>query len=178
MIDMGSAEFDTAIGRCSISWQGDTIVAVRLPGTKTRSTSEAPSEVRRVIDAIVALLHGEQVDLSWVPVDMSGVPEFNRRVYEAARTIPPGRTATYGDIAGLLGSPSASRAVGKALARNPFAIVVPCHRVVGAEGEVGGFSAGGGVDTKMRMLAIEGARAEQTSLFEEGNDRDSRHGSD
>jgi methylated-DNA-[protein]-cysteine S-methyltransferase len=97
------------------------------------------------------------------------VPEFNRRVYEAARTIPPGRTATYGDIAGLLGSPNESRAVGKALARNPFAIVVPCHRVVGAGGEVGGFSAGGGVDTKVRMLAIEGARAEQSSLFGEGD---------
>ena len=99
---------------------------------------------------------------------MSGEPEFNRRVYEAARTIPVGSTATYGDIAGLLGSPHDSRAVGKALARNPFAIVVPCHRVVGAGGEVGGFSAGGGVHTKARMLAIEGARAEQVSLFEAG----------
>jgi methylated-DNA-[protein]-cysteine S-methyltransferase len=178
MSETGSAEFDTAIGRCSISWRGGTIVAVRLPGTKSRSTSEPPAEVQRVIDAIGALLQGERVDLSWVPVDMSGVPEFNRRVYEVARTIPVGSTATYGDIAGLLRSPTASRAVGKALARNPFAIVVPCHRVVGADGEVGGFSAGGGVNTKMRMLAIEGARAEQTSLFEEGNDRDSRHGGD
>ncbi len=168
MTSAGSTEFDTAIGRCGIAWQGDTIVAVRLPGTKSRTTSDPPVAVQRVIDAIVSLLDGEPVDLTWVPVDMSGVPEFNRRVYEAARSIPVGSTATYGDIAGLLGSPNASRAVGKALARNPFAIVVPCHRVVGAGGEVGGFSAGGGVNTKMRMLAIEGARAEQVSLFEEG----------
>jgi methylated-DNA-[protein]-cysteine S-methyltransferase len=168
MTSAGSTEFDTAIGRCGIAWQNDTIVAVRLPGTKSRTTCDAPASVQRVIDAIVALLQGERVDLSWVPVDMTGVPEFNRRVYQAARTIPVGSTATYGDIAGLLGAPHAARAVGKALARNPFAIVVPCHRVVGSGGEVGGFSAGGGVNTKMRMLAIEGARAEQVSLFEEG----------
>jgi methylated-DNA-[protein]-cysteine S-methyltransferase len=168
MTSAGSTEFDTAIGRCGIAWQDDTIVAVRLPGTKSRTTSDPPAAVQRVILAIVSLLEGEPVDLTWVPVDMSGVPEFNRRVYEAARSIPVGSTATYGDIAGLLGSPNASRAVGKALARNPFAIVVPCHRVVGAGGEVGGFSSGGGVNTKMRMLAIEGARAEQVSLFEEG----------
>ena len=168
MTSAGSTEFDTAIGRCGIAWLDDTIVAVRLPGTKSRTTSDPPAAVQRVILAIVSLLEGEPVDLTWVPVDMSGVPEFNRRVYEAARSIPVGSTATYGDIAGLLGSPNASRAVGKALARNPFAIVVPCHRVVGAGGEVGGFSAGGGVNIKMRMLAIEGARAEQVSLFEEG----------
>ena len=124
----GSTEFETAIGRCAIAWQDDTIVAVRLPGTKRKTTSDPPAAVQSVIDAIVALLDGERVDLSWVRVDMSGEPEFNRRVYEAARTIPVGSTATYGDIAGLLGSPHDSRAVGKALARNPFAIVVPCHR--------------------------------------------------
>jgi methylated-DNA-[protein]-cysteine S-methyltransferase len=168
MTSAGSTEFDTTIGRCGIAWQGDTIVAVRLPGTKSRATSDPPAAVQPVIDAIVALLQGERVDLSWVPVDMTGVPEFNRRVYQAARTIPVGSTATYGDIAGLLGAPHAARAVGKALARNPFAIVVPCHRVVGSGGEVGGFSAEGGVNTKIRMLAIEGARAEQVSLFEEG----------
>ncbi len=95
MTGAGSTEFDTAIGRCSIAWQGDTVVAVRLPGTKARPTSDPPAAVQRVIDAIVSLLEGEPVDLTWVPVDMSGVPEFNRRVYEAARTIPVGQ---HGDV--------------------------------------------------------------------------------
>ena len=97
---------------------------------------------------------------------MEGIPDFDRRVYEVARTIPAGSTASYGDVAARLGSPNASRDVGRALARNPFAIVVPCHRVVGTGGEVGGFSAAGGVGTKERLLAIEGSRAAQTSLFD------------
>ena len=168
MTSAGSTEFDTTIGRCGIAWQGDTIVAVRLPGTKSRATSDPPGSVQWVIDAIVALLQGERVDLSWVPVDMTGVPEFNRRVYQAARRSPSAAPRPTATSRGLLGAPHAARAVGKALARNPFAIVVPCHRVVGSGGEVGGFSAEGGVNTKMRMLAIEGARAEQVSLFEEG----------
>ena len=119
-----------------------------------------------VIDAVVALLDGERRDLSWVPLDMEGLPDFDRRVYEIARTIPPGATASYGDVAARLGAPHASRDVGRALARNPFAIVVPCHRVVGTGGEVGGFSATGGVTTKMQLLAIEGTRATQKSLFD------------
>jgi methylated-DNA-[protein]-cysteine S-methyltransferase len=88
---------------------------------------------------------------------MEGVPEFHQRVYEVARTIPPGNTLSYGDIAARLGSPRAARAVGQALGRNPFAIVVPCHRVLGAGGKIGGFSAQGGIDTKRRMLALEGS---------------------
>ena len=92
---------------------------------------------------------------------MDGVPEFHRRVYEAARAIPPGNTLSYGDIAKRVGAPGAARAVGQALGRNPFPIVVPCHRVLAAGGKIGGFSAQGGVATKRRMLAIEGARVER-----------------
>ncbi len=88
---------------------------------------------------------------------MDGVPEFHRRVYEAARAIPPGNTLSYGDIAKRAGVPGAARAVGQALGRNPFPIVVPCHRVLAAGGKIGGFSAQGGVETKRRMLEIEGA---------------------
>ena len=119
-----------------------------------------------MIDAIVDLLEGQRRDLSWVPLQMEGLPEFDRRVYEVARTLPPGATASYGDVAARLGAPNAGRDVGQALARNPFAIVVPCHRVIGTSGEVGGFSAAGGVTTKMQLLSIEGSRAAQASLFD------------
>ena len=115
-----------------------------------------PTEIECVIDAIIALLSGTPSDLSDVPVNMDSVPEFNRRVYEITRKIPYGDTRTYGAIATLLGEPHAARAVGKALGENPFPIVIPCHRVVAAGGKTGGFSARGGVGTKLRLLAIEG----------------------
>ncbi|MEA2994621.1 MAG: methylated-DNA-[protein]-cysteine S-methyltransferase [Alphaproteobacteria bacterium] len=170
MTDPGFTLFDTAIGRCGIAWNGRGIVAAQLPETdeaKTRARllrrcpqarEEAPPPaVRQVIDRIVALLAGEAADLSDVALDMEGVPPFNRGVYEVARTIPPGQTLTYGEIAARLGAPDA-RAVGQALGENPFPPVVPCHRVVAAGGKTGGFSAPGGVDTKLRLLAIEGAQ--------------------
>ena len=92
-------------------------------------------------------------------------PEFDRQVYDVARTIPPGETASYGAIATRLGVPGAAREVGRALGRNPFAIVVPCHRVVSADGRLGGFSANGGTATKRRLLSIEGAAAAPPTLF-------------
>src|SRR6202043_3637494 len=106
---------------------------------------------------IAALLRGEAVDLSAIALDMEGVPPFCGRVYETARRIAPGATLTYGDVAARLGDPGAARAVGQALGQNPFAIVVPCHRVVAAGRRLGGFSAHGGIAAKQRLLAIEGA---------------------
>ena len=97
------------------------------------------------IDGIVALLRGEKRDLREIALDLDGVPDFNRRVYELARTIPPGSTLTYGEIARRLASPGTARAVGQALGQNPWPIVVPCHRVLAADGGMGGFSAPGGV---------------------------------
>src|ERR1700704_1015531 len=171
MTDHGFTLFDTAIGRCGIAWNGRGIVAAQLPGTdepKMRARllwrcpqareAPPPPAVRHVIDRIVALLAGEAADLSDVALDMEGVPPFNRRVYAIARTIPPGQTLTYGEIAARLEAPEEARAVGQALGENPFPPVVPCHRVVAAGGRTGGFSAPGGVDTKLRLLAIEGAR--------------------
>jgi methylated-DNA-[protein]-cysteine S-methyltransferase len=113
--------------------------------------------VARAIDEIVALLEGEPRDLTGVMLDMEHLPEFNRRVYAVARTVAPGETITYGEIAERIGERGAAQAVGQALGRNPFPIVVPCHRVLAAGGGMGGFSARGGVATKRRMLAIEGA---------------------
>ena len=120
----------------------------------------------QTIDDIVALTRGERRDLSLIALDMEGVPDFNRRVYEVARTIAPGTTLTYGAIAKELGAPDA-RGVGEALGQNPIPIIVPCHRVVAAGRKSGGFSAPGGVATKLRLLAIEGARLDDTpTLFD------------
>src|SRR5271170_5083683 len=100
---------------------------------------------------------------------MGGVPPFHRRVYEAARAIAPGATLSYGEVAARIGTPGAARAVGQALGRNPFAIVVPCHRVLAAGGKAGGFSARGGVTTKLRILSIEGGTAAGTLALFDGD---------
>jgi methylated-DNA-[protein]-cysteine S-methyltransferase len=166
----GFTLFDTALGRCGIAWGLHGIVAVALPEadeqalrTRTRRAvpagheSPPPADVARAIDEIVALLEGEPRDLTGVVLDMEHLPEFNRRVYAVARSVAPGETITYGEIAERIGERGAAQAVGQALGRNPFPIVVPCHRVLAAGGGMGGFSARGGVATKRRMLAIEGA---------------------
>ena len=115
---------------------------------------------------MAALLAGEPRDLRFVGLDLERAGEFERRVYEIARAIPPGSTLTYGEIAERLGDPGAAQAVGQSMGRNPWPIVVPCHRVLGAGGKVGGFSAPGGARTKLRMLEIEGAlRPEGLPLF-------------
>jgi methylated-DNA-[protein]-cysteine S-methyltransferase len=134
----------------------------RFPGAREAAP---PPAMRRAQIEIAALLRGAPSDLGALALDMDGLPPFHRRVYESARTIAPGATLSYGELAARLGSPGAARAVGQALGRNPFAIVVPCHRVLAAGGKVGGFSANGGVTTKLRLLAIEGVRegARQTA---------------
>ena len=181
MTTNGYALFDTAIGRCGIAWNDRGVVGVQLPEPSEADTRERlarrsggaseatpPAAVQRVVDGIVALLRGEMADLSTVTLDMDGVPSFDRRVYDVARTVPPGETITYGEIATRLGAPQEARAVGRALARNPFAIVVPCHRVLAAGGTLGGFSANGGVRTKRGLLSIEGAPVSNVlTLFED-----------
>ncbi|WP_372524710.1 methylated-DNA--[protein]-cysteine S-methyltransferase [Piscinibacter sp.] len=168
MRTLGFAHFDTAIGRCGIAWGERGVVGVQLPqsnGDATRPPrrdlaarqTTPPPEVQAAIDGIVALLRGEPVDLRGVALDMDGVPPLHRRVYEVARDIAPGATLSYGEISARLGDPGSARAVGQALGRNPFPLIVPCHRVLAAGGKAGGFSAPGGVTTKLRLLEIEGA---------------------
>lgn len=177
--ETGFTLFDTAIGRCAIAWSARGITRILLPATRdsdlrarlARDTgaaeADAPAEIRRAIDAIASLLRTGRADLSTIELDMDGVPPFHRRVYEAARAIAPGETLTYGEIARALGAPGLSRAVGQALGRNPFSIVVPCHRVLASDGRLGGFSAPGGITTKLRLLTLEGRRTPQTpSLFD------------
>lgn len=168
----GLTLFDTAIGICGLAWTDRGIAGLQLPegsGEKTLrrlrrrwpALAEAPPPpaVADAIARVVALLRGEAADLAGIVLDLAAAPGFHRQVYEVARTIPPGRTMTYGEIARRLGVPHEAREVGQALGRNPVAIIVPCHRVLGADGKMGGFSAGGGVATKRRMLQIEGAAA-------------------
>jgi methylated-DNA-[protein]-cysteine S-methyltransferase len=154
------ARFDTPIGRCGIAWDGDVIVGMQLPDVRFEDACEAPPPpwVQRAIDDIVASLQGEADDLADIPLELDGLPPFRRRVYEVVRTIPPGETMSYGEVAAAAGSPGAARAVGQAMARNPFPLIIPCHRVLAAGGKIGGFTASGGTDTKLRMLAIEGVR--------------------
>jgi methylated-DNA-[protein]-cysteine S-methyltransferase len=179
MVGLGFALFDTPIGRCGAAWSPRGLVGVQLPEGREASTrarvlerfpdaiEEEPSpEVQRALDAIVALLRGQGTDLASVTVDMAGVPPFHRRVYEVARTIPPGTTLSYGAIAEQLGAPGSARAVGQALGRNPLAIVVPCHRVLAAGGKVGGFSASGGITTKLQLLALESPGSKLTASFD------------
>jgi methylated-DNA-[protein]-cysteine S-methyltransferase len=116
-----------------------------------------PEFVRDAIDGIVAVLSGQSRDLRDVPLDERAIDDFRRAVYAATRDIPAGTTRSYGEIARAIGRPDGARDVGAALARNPFPIIVPCHRVVAANGALTGFSAPGGLDTKRRMLELEGA---------------------
>src|SRR3954470_10091036 len=166
------AFFDTELGRCAIAWGPDGIAGVELPSgddavTRRRMSRSLPGavegtpppEVEDAIGAIARLFAGAPDDLSGIRLDMTPVAEFDQRVYEVTRAIPPGATLSYGEVAQRLGEPGAAQAVGRALGRNPFPIVVPCHRVVAADGTLRGFSAPGGVATKRRMLALEGAGA-------------------
>lgn len=179
---LGCAVFATAIGDCAIAWGGRGITAVQLPEASAAATlarmrcytgpvpeAMPPSAVGQVIGRLVQLLAGAQTvpdDLSDVVLDMGELSEFHQRVYALARRIPPGRTMTYGEMARALDAPGAARAVGQALGHNPFAPLVPCHRILAASGGSGGFSAHGGIRTKLRLLEIEGARFGAPGLFD------------
>jgi methylated-DNA-[protein]-cysteine S-methyltransferase len=168
----GFALFETPIGLCGLAWGESGLVGAQLPEAAPGAAwarlrrrhpdaveiSPPPAAVQRTIERINDLLAGGRDDLVDVELDFSLVSPFNRRVYEIARAIPPGETSTYGQIAKAMNEPGAARAIGKALGENPWPIIVPCHRVLGADGKSGGFSAPGGVETKARMLTIERAK--------------------
>jgi methylated-DNA-[protein]-cysteine S-methyltransferase len=182
MTGLEFALFDTEIGRCGVAWGADGIAGILLPESRDLRTrakvqerfpgareSVPPPSVQRALDAIGGLLRGEASDLSGISLDMNAVPSFHRRVYEVARTIPAGATVSYGEIAARLGARGSARAVGQALGRNPFALVVPCHRVLAAGGRMGGFTANGGVTTKLRLLSIEGANGSDGPAHADGD---------
>jgi len=162
--------FDTGIGRCGIAWGDAGIVGVQLPEAREIETrkrlfqlypeareTRPPLNVELAIEAIVALLRGESGDFSDVTLDMGGIHAFNQRVYQITRMIPRGETRTYGEVAARLGASGAVHSVAQAIARNPFVIIIPCHRVLEAGGYADKISPHGGVISKRRLLSIEGA---------------------
>ena len=173
------ALFDTAIGFAGIAWNEAGLVACHLPERDVEparrsflrrfpdaAEAEVPAHLAATVEGIRALMRGEKATFEDTPLDLSRTPEFHARVYEIARSIPPGETLTYGEIAVKLGDKLLARDVGAALGKNPWPIVVPCHRVTAAGGKPGGFSARGGVNTKLKLLGIEGAAAAaQADLF-------------
>jgi methylated-DNA-[protein]-cysteine S-methyltransferase len=180
MMEQCFALFETTIGTCGIVWGARGIIGVQLPETDTGATrarvrrrypaageAPPPPNVRQAIDGIIALLSGEKRDLTDIAIDDSGQPDFNKQVYAIVRKIPPGATITYGEIAERLGDKTLSREVGQAMGENPTPIIMPCHRVLAAGGKMGGFSASGGVATKLRLLTIEGAQPGGPTLFDD-----------
>jgi methylated-DNA-[protein]-cysteine S-methyltransferase len=181
MAEHGFTLFDTALGWCAVAWTARGVCGVRLPEVDAERTREAmrrrfphaeegapPPAVARACEGITALLAGTPSPLLDVELDLDGVGEFERAVYAATRAIPPGETRSYGQIAAAVGEPGAAQAVGRALGRNPVPVLVACHRVLAADGRLHGFSAPGGLETKLRMLAIEHALGGgQPALFDD-----------
>ena len=160
--------FHTSLGNCGIAWQNDVVVATSLPESSDALTvarlmvkvdakaGEPPSHIQRAIALITALLEGEKVDLSGIECDFSGIDSLAKSIYDATRTIPPGETLSYGAVAAKIGNKKLAQHVGRVLGQNPLPIIVPCHRVIGVDGKLTGFSAHGGTKTKLNMLLIEG----------------------
>lgn len=174
----GRTLFDSALGPCGLAWHERALTRVLLPGATRDETAEllarvsgnapevpapwgppAPHFVADAVAAMQSLLRGEPAELRALPIDLGVSGPFERAVYEATRRLGPGQTSTYGELAQAIGQPDAARAVGVALGRNPWPLVVPCHRVLAAGGRLGGFSAPGGSETKRRLLTLEAALA-------------------
>ena len=166
--------FETAGGFCGIAWSNVGITRFQLP-TRSAETTErilrrrvpgaepgAPTpEIAEAVAAVRRYFDGEETDFSGVTLDLGEQDAFFEQIYAAARRVGWGHTTTYGTLAKELGAgPEAARDVGQAMAKNPVALIIPCHRVLAAGGKVGGFSAHGGSATKIRMLELEGVHVE------------------
>ena len=159
---MPHATFSTPFGTCAIAWSNTGVTRFLLPDPD-RGTSDTetvpPTWIEEIIARVRRHLDGEAQDFSDVPFDYGRMPDFNRAVLRATLEIKAGHTSTYGEIATAIGQPvAASRAVGVALGLNPWPLLIPCHRVVAAGGKMTGFSGPGGVATKAKLLALEGAQ--------------------
>lgn len=179
MAGRGYTIFDTAIGRCGIAWGELGVVGVQLPEAREIETrrrlfqlypeareQRPPLNVEIAIAGIVALLRGAAADFSQVGLDMTGMAGFNQRVYHYARTIPRGETRTYGEVATALRASGAIHSVAQAITKNPFMIIVPCHRVLEADHHADRLSPNGGVISKRRLLSLEGSHATSKTLFD------------
>jgi len=178
----GITIFETPIGACGIAWRGAKVIGVEIGDTDEKETryrlgervgeqfpeaqADVPAFVAQAIEKVRVLLDGGSPDFSQTPLALEALPDLNRQVYEIILELKAGETTTYGAIARRLGDISLSQAVGYALGKNPFPIIVPCHRVLGSNGKVGGFSATGGTATKLKLLNIERAKiSSEPDLF-------------
>jgi len=169
MAGRGYTIFDTAVGRCGIAWGDNGVIGVQLPEAREIETRRRlfqlypearelrpPLNVEIAIEGITALLRGQASDLSDIALDMTEIPAFNQRVYDFTRTIPRGETRTYGEVAAKLRASGAAHSVAQAISKNPFMIIVPCHRVLEAGSYADRISPNGGSISKRRLLSIEG----------------------
>ncbi len=161
----------TAFGPVGIAWSAAGLVRLQLPYADAEETrarllrglddaqeAHPPAWLEASVKLLQQYFAGRPVDLRLVPVDFERVPDFEKAVYVEAMKLGWGETSTYGELAARAGSPGAAQAVGRAMGRNPVAVVMPCHRVLASGGKPGGFSAPGGKSTKLRLLAMEGVR--------------------
>jgi methylated-DNA-[protein]-cysteine S-methyltransferase len=169
---MALSLFPTALGTCGLSWNDTGLTGFQLPEKNSEVTERKlaarahnaatdtprPLWVRRLIVAVQQHLEGQLQDFAAIPLDWSQVSDFQRAVYQQTRAIKPGDSKSYGELAQLVGlGVKAARAIGVAMAKNPWPLIVPCHRVVSAKGKMTGYSAAGGIRTKTRLLVLEGA---------------------
>jgi methylated-DNA-[protein]-cysteine S-methyltransferase len=175
------AVFETALGWCALAWSEAGIVRGWLPVANEAAIrasvarrcpgaveADPPAFAAEAIEGVKALMANGTADLSHITLDLTDIPPLHVRIYEIARAIPPGEVLTYGEVAERAGDKNLAREVGRALGLNPFPPIVPCHRILAASGKTGGFSAPGGVDTKMRLLNVEKARTSAApSLFDD-----------
>jgi len=178
--------FDTDLGACGVAWSERALTRFQLPEADRRATEKRlmlrapssraeapPAQIAEAIADVQRYMAGERVDFSAIALDLAGVAPFYVEIYAAARRVGWGETATYGELARQAGAPGAARAVGQAMARNPVAVIIPCHRILASGNKVGGFSAFGGTVSKQRLLGLEGVRigaakaAGQLSLSEQ-----------
>lgn len=163
--------FKTKIGSMAIAWEGNKIVAVNMPekssaillekirerfsAPELRWSKNAPEFISITAEKITKHLDGNPQKFSLKDLELEKTAPFHKKVYENTLRVPAGTVLTYGELAKKAGSPKASRAVGQAMAKNPFPIIIPCHRVVGGSGKLVGYSAHGGIETKKKILEIE-----------------------
>jgi methylated-DNA-[protein]-cysteine S-methyltransferase len=167
------AVFETKLGTAGITWNDVGVTRFQLPSASADATTRRllrhapdaepavpPPSIAQTIDAAKRYFAGEKIDFSDVALDLAGQDDLFRAIYAAARRIAYGKTTTYGGLAKAIGRSDweAARDVGQAMAKNPVALIIPCHRVLAAGGKIGGFSAPGGAETKAKMLALEGVR--------------------
>jgi len=165
--------FDTAIGACGLAWTDKGLFQVQLPEASEVATElrlgriagaawsdTLPKNIAECEARMRAYFEGDPATFTDIDLDMSRVNAFSARIYTALRKVGWGKTTSYGALARQIGDPHAARAIGAAMGKNPWPLVVPCHRVLAASGKIGGFSAYGGRATKRKMLQLEQSDAD------------------